>query len=223
MNAGFGQDFFPDNVLGPPNGGDPHNPNASEHDLLTLGTGGSIILEFSTHRVIDGPGPDFTIFENPVQPYGFPEQTFADTAIVAVSPNAETWYTFPFDLVSSDEAALRLKSNYIGFAGIEPTFSSPDNGISPFDPAASGGDQFDLADLGLSAIRFIRITDSGHALHNPQYDIDNDLVTDYGNLIDPPPDMPGVGISAGFDLDAVAAIHTEPWNPSTVTDWSIYQ
>jgi len=157
-----------------------------------------------------------------VEPIDHTEQTFADTAIVSVSDDGASWTTFTFDLVSSATAQLVLKSNYLGFAGVRGSLSSPENGLSPYDPAVSGGDQFDLADLGLTSIRFIRITDSGDGSYLPQYDVDGDLVLDYGNLIDPAPTSPGTGISAGFDLDAVVAIHSEPWLPSAVSDWALY-
>jgi len=223
-NAGFGAAYFPANVLGPPQGtSNPQVPNANQQDLLSLGTGGSITLEFSTHRVINGPGADFTIFENPVQPINFPEQSFVDSAIVSVSEDGDTWIAFPVDLVSTSTSQLRYKNNYVGFAGIMPTYSNPANGISPFDPGVSGGDQFDLEDIGLAAVRFIRITDTGDAAYKPTYDKDGDLVNDYGNFLDPDPTQNGLGISAGFDLDAVAAIHTEPWSPPAgIVTWSLY-
>lgn len=223
-NYGHGQSFFPGNVLGPPNGtSNPQTPTFSQADLLSLGTGGSITLEFSTNRITDGPGADFTVFENPVQPSGRPEQTYADTAIVSVSNDGTTWHTFPFDMVSSAPGDIANKSNYIGFAGVQPSLSSPANGVSPFDPAVSGGDQFDLADLDLPHVRFIRIRDSGDARFRATYDIQGDVVYDYGNLLDPDPTEPGTGIAAGFDLDAVAGIHTEPWSPdSAVGNWFLY-
>lgn len=222
-NAGFGQGFYPGNVLGPPNGtSNAQTPNFSPADLLTLGTGGTITMQFSTNRIIDLPGPDFTVFENPVQPGSHPEQTFADTAVVAVSQDGVTWFTFPFDIVSTGTENLPLKANYSGFAGIQPTYSSPSNGISPFDPAVSGGDQFDLATVGLTSASYVRITDSGDARYMPTQDIHGDTVTDYGNQLDPDPTQPDAGTAAGFDLDAVAALHTEPVQ-SAITDWCTYE
>lgn len=61
-------------------------------------------------------------------------------------------------------------------------YSSPENGISPIDPQVSGGDGFDLHDVGLSRARFVRIRDSG-------------LNRFYG------------APSGGFDLDAVAVVN----------------
>lgn len=223
-NAGHGRAYFPENVLGPPNGNsNPQTPTYSEQDILTLGTGGHIVLEFSTNQIIDGPGADFTVFENPVQPIDKPDQTFSDTAVVAVSGDGYTWHTFPFDMLSSAPPELPKKSNYIGISGVQPSFSSPSNGISPFDPAVSGGDQFDLADVGLPHARFIRITDSGDARFRPQRDAQDEVVTDWGNQTDPDPTQPDSATFAGFDLDAVAALHTEPWSPpSGIADWPTY-
>ena len=32
--------------------------------MLALGSGGEIVIEFADNAVIDGPGPDFLVFEN---------------------------------------------------------------------------------------------------------------------------------------------------------------
>ena len=52
--------------------------------------------------------------------------------------------------------------------------------VLPLDPALVGGDQFDLSSVGMSEARFVRIRD----------------LSDSG-------DAP----TAGFDLDAVGAVH----------------
>lgn len=220
-NAGFGSSFFPDNVLGKPDGSDtPQDPNQNENHVLSLGTGGHIILEFTQDYIVDGPGADFTIFENPVQPYGFPEQSFIETAIVSVSMDGINWVQFPCELKSSDFLNLTQKNNYIGYAGIEPVLVSPTNSIDPFDADTSGGDKFDLSDIDVDRCRFIKIQDTGHPDFNPTYDKFGILNTDFGNLIDPSPHYNG-GRTAGFDLDGVAAINTTPLN-SLVEAWQIY-
>ncbi len=72
---------------------------------------------------------------------------------------------------------------YPGCAGVHAVLSNPDNGIDPTDPDRAGGDAFDLADVTVTQARYVRIRDSGH------------------NPTEPP--------SAGFDLDAIALIHTQ--------------
>ncbi len=49
-------------VLGPP--GDA-TPSTGSLSVMSLGHGGQIVLEFVDNVVVDGPGPDFILFENP--------------------------------------------------------------------------------------------------------------------------------------------------------------
>jgi len=217
VGAGFGQAWLPDNVLGPPHGNtNPQLPNDNEADLLSLGVGGSIVLEFTANAIVDGPGPDLTVFENPFQPIGYPDFVFAETATVSVSTDSVTWVTFPFEFDDpGTEAGLHEKWRYHGLAGVTPVYSSPTNGISPFDPAVSGGDSFDLHDVGLSYAKYVKITDTGTTDIAPTRDIHGTIVNDPGNAMNAAP-------TAGFDLDAVAAIHSTP--VATVRDeWYLYE
>ncbi|GIW41808.1 MAG: hypothetical protein KatS3mg076_2385 [Candidatus Binatia bacterium] len=173
--AGYGQDRFPQVVLGPPEGG---GESQGSLDVLSLGHGGEIVLGFLDEVICDGPGPDFTVFENP---FRFGTGVFAELGIVAASRDGKDFRTFPFDPVSWE-----------GLAGRTPVLSNTSNGIDPTDPRISGGDSFDLAAVGLEWAAFVRILDAG------------DLVEDPGNR------LPGPG-TAGFDLDAVVAIHSCPW------------
>lgn len=221
----FGAAYFPANVLGPPQGTtDGYEPASSPADLLSLGNGGHIILEFSSRSIVDGPGPDFTIFENPVAYRDYPEKSFPEAALVSVSEDGTSWTTFPFNFLPPDNPSstgipfeLYDMARYFGMAGIRPVYSSPSNGIPPFDPALSGGDSFDLAQVGANRVRFIRITDTGTTGPSETVDADGDIVTDPGNY------LYGTD-TAGFDLDAVAAIHTEA-APSAVRreEWSLYE
>ncbi|MGI8906883.1 MAG: cell surface protein [Candidatus Sumerlaeaceae bacterium] len=225
VNSGFGQAYYPTNVLGAPHGNtNPQTPNFSQQDLLSLGTGGEIVLEFTSTEIVNGPGDDFTVFENPVQPISNPDQSFVDSATVSVSDDGTSWVTFPFHIVSISADRLYYKSNYVGLAGVQPTFSSPTNGISPFDRAVSGGDGYDLTSVGLTRARFIRIKDTGTTTVSPTIDLLGHIVNDYGNQLDPDPLSPGVGIAAGFDLDGIAAIHTTPRTTAVRReDWVLYE
>jgi hypothetical protein len=216
--AGFGQAYYPGNVLGPPHGNaNPATPNFSEQDLLSLGDGGHIVLRFVTTRVIDLPGPDISVFENPLQPSGQPNQSFSETAIVSVSDDGTSWTTFPFDFIPPPPGGSLLdKANYVGFAGVNPVFSSPTNGNSPFDPAVSGGDFFDLAQIGLSSARYIRIQDTGTTGPTQTIDMNGDIVDDPGKHFQ----FQG---AVGFDLDAVAAIHSEPTPSAEAKGWELYE
>ncbi len=165
--AGFGQDLLPDVVLGPPQGA---GSGMGSLDVLSLGRGGEIILELTDLGVVDGPGVDLLVFENP---FG----TFAETGVVAVSEDGSTWHEFPC-------AATDRDGGYPGCAGVAHVHSSPDNGVSPTDPAVAGGDGFDLASLGVARARFVRIRDSGANGYS--------------------------GTTGGFDLDAIAVVNGSP-------------
>jgi hypothetical protein len=75
-----------------------------------------------------------------------------------------------------------------GLAGRSPVFAHPGNEIDPLT-AEGGGDRFDIGAVGLAFVRFVRIDDGG------------DTLPDAGNDVAPA----GKG---GFDLDAMAAIHS---------------
>ncbi len=216
--AGFGQDYFPGNVLGPPHGNEDANQaqDSPEH-LLSLGNGGRIILRFRDNIIVDEEGVDFTVFENPLIQIGDTEYSFCETAIVSVSQDGETFYTFPYDFIPPPEGGrLGRMEDYKGFAGIQPVYSNPSNGIDPLDPAVSGGDSFDLADLNISWVRYVKIVDTGvPGTASEMRDAQGDPIDDPGNLFNDP----SIG-KLGFDLDAVAAIH---WQPVVnAHNWNLY-
>jgi len=181
-----------ENVLGPPRGGGAFE---GSRDTFSLGLGGSIVLEF-TDAIVDGPGPDFTVFENAFLTRGIATgPPFAEPATVSVSADGEHFVAFP--------CALDQSPYYPGCAGIYPVFANADDPAAPSPlepsttpiadlvgipidsftpPAGSGGDSFDLAAVGLAMARFVRI--EGSSLR------------------------PGLEGLAGFDLDAVAVLHS---------------
>ncbi len=166
--AGFGQARMPHIVFGSPNGA---GVSAGSLDVVSLGNGGQITLGFLDQRIIDGDGPDFIVFENAFFAGGQESAVFAELATVEVSPDGETWFAFPCTATAAP---------FGGCAGWHPVFANTsDPTIDPQDPSEAGGDAFDLAELGLSEARFVRITDRA------------DLT----------------GLNGAFDLDAVALVH----------------
>jgi hypothetical protein len=67
----------------------------------------------------------------------------------------------------------------VGCAGVSPVWLNRENGLDPAD-AASGGDRFDLASVGVDAARYVRVRDTGV--------------------------NPAGATSSGFDLDAIAGL-----------------
>ena len=159
--AGFGQDLFPGVVLGAPSGG---GDSSGSLNVLTLGKNGGIDLEFLDIVAIDGPGVDLLVFEN-----GF--TGFLETGVVSVSDDGVDWRTFP--------CGVTMDAGSSGCAGTRPVYANPELGISGTDPSVAGGDGFDLAQVGLTRARFVRVTDSG------------------------------ANLGGGFDLDAVAVVNGE--------------
>ena len=165
--AGYGLEALPSVVLGPPAGA---GDASGSLDVLSLGEAGEIVLAFQDLLPVDGEGPDLLVFENPFSGW-------LETGVVAASEDGVTWFEWP---CAADDAA----GGYPGCAGVQPVYANDDNGVDPTDPAAAGGDAFDLADIGLAWAAFIRIRDSG------------------ANSYAEP--------SGGFDLDALAVVNGEP-------------
>ena len=185
-------------VLGPPRGAGALQGSA---DTLSLGLGGTIEVEFADNVVVDGPGPDLLVFENAFLVSGLTTlPPYAEPATVAVSADGVDWRIFP--------CALAAPPYYPGCAGVYPVFAGPDDPVVPtatpiealvglpidqlVPPPGAGGDAFDLAAVGLHAVRFVRIEAS---------QIDRRL----GGL-------------SGFDLDAMGAVYSVETAGASDTD-----
>ncbi|WP_394827767.1 cell surface protein [Pendulispora albinea] len=169
--AGFGQTKMPGIVQGPPKGAG--NLQGSL-DVVSLGYHGEIVVSFGSNAIVDGPGADFIVFENVFDISGDPQRPYAEPAEVSVSDDGTNWTTFPCTATSYPYGAC---------AGWHPIYSAPGNGISPTDPNTAGGDAFDLAAIGVTHARYVRIVDKMAATCS--------------------------GSSAGFDLDAVSIVNAE--------------
>ena len=193
---------LPGIVLGPP--GD-SLPTTGSTSTVSLGHGGWILLRFDDNVIVNGPGPDFIVFENaffktfvptdPNQAYN----VFAEPGSVAVSDDGVTFHQFPYDpnalqYVGQDATPSAALPLLRGLAGITPTFTG--NWTIPDDPdvwdaagrggvSGGGGDAFDLATVGLATARYVLITDLG-------------LNTGFA------------GPAEGFDLDSVVALNSVP-------------
>lgn len=161
-HGGYNSQNLPDVVLG--------IPDASRADVVSLGTDGEILIGLNGYLIVDGPGKDFIVFENPFS--GWTER-----AQVSVSDDGETFFDFDCDAFDPQQV-------YAGCAGVSEVnyFDDPEIYL---DPETAGGDSFDLADAGLSLVRFIKITDMATCT--------SPALCNFGK--------------AGFDLDAVAIVN----------------
>jgi hypothetical protein len=208
LGGGFhGEGVMPDVVLGSPRGGAPF---LGSLDVLSLGEGGWIVLRFDDNYVFDGPGVDFTVFENAFFTHnlGRVGEPFAEPAQVSVSQDGELWVTF-----QSCQLDPLEPPHYPGCAGVRPGYvDDPDDRASPHAsipsvtpieeivgtwedelvPEGSGGDSFDLADVGLAWVRYVEIADIGPAR--------------------------GQEPTVGCDLDAVVAVNSRAWVDADAND-----
>lgn len=160
--AGFGQNRFPQIVYGPPRG--VATGCMGSTDVLSLGTAGEIVVEFENNAVVDGPGPDFIVFENPfVAGCSDPSKVYAELGEVSVSDNGTDWVTFPCTATAYPFGTC---------AGWHPVYSSPNDGISPLDPAIAGGDAFDLAAVGVTHAKYVRVRDMQTGRDPGGFDLD---------------------------------------------------
>jgi len=173
INAGYGQAKMPEVVLGPTMKG---SLTSGSVNVLSLGIGGEIVLSFGDKTVADGPGTDFIVWENAFYVNGDPSVSFAEFGEVSVSLDGTEWHTFPCD-------PAQMGPMDEGCAGWRPRKEFDPCSMLPLDPQLVGGDQFDLAELGLDEIRYVKIRDLAES---------------------------GAAPTAGFDLDAVGAVHFSP-------------
>jgi DNA-binding beta-propeller fold protein YncE/PKD repeat protein len=156
------------------------------------GRGGSITLGFEADGrealVFDGPGFDLVVFENAFAVPG--GGMFCEALIVQVSQDGRLWHEFPWRI--DPRFPVDNPARFQGLAGRRVVRANGDPGragyapIAAADPAA-GGDRFDLAELGLGWIRYVRLVDAGGE------------VEDGGAA--------PMWAERGADVDAVAALH----------------
>lgn len=148
--AGYNEAKLPDIVLGPPRG---KGNSAGSLDVLSLGVHGEIVLGFGDQVIVDGPGADLIVFENPFWPGEDASQVFAELGEVSVSEDGKTWHSFTCDTAGDGNA------RFPGCAGFTPTLEYDAETLIPLDPERTGGDAFDLAELNVERARFVKIRD----------------------------------------------------------------
>lgn len=193
-------------ALGAPQGGGLFQGSLDVVSLgFALGSGGEIVVRFSDNRIVDGPGADFTVFENAflqIFAGGITAPPFAEPGLVSVSQDGQSWLSFSACPIDDRDAG----PYWPGCAGVYPVLSdgtgaTPHASIPTTTPIedlvgvhflslplaeGAGGDSFDLAEVGLAWARYVRVESASF------------------------PTGPVGANNGGFDLDAVAAIHSAP-------------
>jgi len=226
---------LPGIVLGPPGDSFPVTGSVS---TVSLGRGGWILLEFTDNWIVDGPGPDFIVFENaffksfvptdPNQAYS----VFVEPASVAVSANGVDFVEFPYDpaalsLVGQESTASSALPSLHGLAGVTPTFTGDytiADDPSVWDPSGpggvsgAGGDAFDLASVGLASARYVLVTDLGldTGFAGPAEGVDLDAVVALNSA--PRPDGPDSDSDGLSDVQETLFHGSDPGNPDSDGD-----
>ena len=89
--AGYGEDQYPEIIYGEPLG---NGDTQGGINVLSLGRGGTITIGFGGNTIVDGPGVDFTVFENPFLYGADGTLVFSELGEVSVSADGQTWQTF---------------------------------------------------------------------------------------------------------------------------------
>ncbi len=201
----------------------PFQPAWLPTQVVSLGAAGSITLAFD-HDVLDDPGNpfgiDLIVFGNafctdPSYPFGVCGAFLSEGGRIDVSLDGVEWITIP-DL-EADAAYPTMgyadSAPYDTIPGIEPTdFTRPVDptvgrslaGMSHVDivtayDGSGGGVGIDLATVGLSAIRFVRIVNDA-GITSPEIDAVADVAS-----VGPRGDLDGDGIVGGGDLGLLLA------------------
>ncbi len=163
--------------------------HSGQYGTVSLGDGGTALLTFY-YPIVNGPGPDFAVFENAFNHY------FLELAFVEVSSNGVDFVRFP----SYSETPTNNQVG--GFDQLDPT--AIHNLAGKYK--VNYGTPFDLEDLidstmiDVNNINYIRIIDVVGLINSQYttYDVD-------GNMVNDP--FPTPYPTSGFDLDAVGVIH----------------
>jgi hypothetical protein len=165
---------------------------------VSLGDGGRMTLTFA-QPITNGPGWDFTVFENSFS------DSFLELAFVEVSSDGANF--FRFNSVSLTQTSTQMP----GFgATLDPTdlFNLAGKYRGGF------GTRFDLAELAsagplldISSVTHVRVTDVVGSLNPLLGSLDS-----LGNLINDPFATPFA--TGGFDLDAIGVRHVAIPEPS---------
>jgi len=120
--------------------------------LASIGSGASIVLEWSGKRILNGSGIDFIVFENVFYYNNNPLARFIEALIVEVSQDNVNYCGFSPDYTFSPETTYSINPTYWKhFAGITPSLYNAEsnllNGNDLYDLNKTGGDGFDLENL----------------------------------------------------------------------------
>lgn len=158
--------------------------------VVSLGDSGIAIVTFNS-PILNGPGPDFAIFEN-----GFIDH-YMELGFVEVSSDGVNY--FRFDGVSEIPADTQLTNFSVSNCGYVHNLAGKYRAEygTPFDLQELTG----IAGLDVNNVQYVKIIDVIGTIDTLYGSFDSQ-----GNIINDP--YPTEFESGGFDLDAVGVIHS---------------
>ncbi len=154
--------------------------------VLSLGDGGVVTIGFE-QSIKNNPGYDFAVFENGFK-VGF--SYYLELAHVEVSANGTDFFRFPSESLSDTS----YQTDNFGYTDPESLRNLAGKHQAPY------GTLFDLEELGLEEINYIRLIDVVGSVNDSFGSRDSK-----GRIINDP--WPTPFPSGGFDLDAVAVVN----------------
>lgn len=170
------------------------------YDVVSLGNGGSLILEWGDF-VVNGEGPDFAVFENGLTAHI--NSVFGELAFVEVSSNGKDFVRF------SSVSLGRQKVSQFAQIPADSVFNLA--GARPL----GWGSVFDLDELAgslevrsgildLNRVKYLKLIDiSGCGEEEESYSVERDS---FSNIIFDPFKTTG---SAGFDMAGTVLLHSK--------------
>lgn len=164
--------------------------------VVSLGDGGEAVYSLS-NPLINGPGPDFAIFENGFIDPMDSNWSYMELAEVFVSNDGLNYFKFPSQCLQDTNAQINGVGQYSDCRKVHNLAGKyVKNYGTPFDL-----DEFiHLSQINLMNIRYIKVRDVIGSLNNDDCSRDKD-----GRKINDP--YPTPYPSGGFDLDALGLIH----------------
>jgi hypothetical protein len=173
----------------------------ADNSVVSLGDSGIAMLKFS-YLIVNGPGPDFAVFENGFADPSDPEQAFLELAFVEVSSDGINYFRFPASSYTQVDTQIAVAGMYMDAKKINNLAGKyVGNFGTPFDLQELAG----VAGLNINAITHVRVVDViGSIGAHASLDTGSRKINDPYSTAIP---------TGGFDLDAVAVL-----NQGTNTD-----
>lgn len=148
-----------DGVYGAPHGAGTRGQNADPTDLATLPNGASLVVELDGIELVDGPGADLVVFENPFEVgRGLHRWMEPGTLVLRSGQSRQPVPTVVDDTVPADVSGDPARYR-AGVFGVVPVRANPDRGDHVPGHAGAGGDPFDLADVALPSADAFELVD----------------------------------------------------------------